>query len=313
MLHASDHTLMNLSSTLDDFLKLKKMKHNKLILKTSEDWDPTKEMQSKEIYDPKTKSPKLDIGILHSTPKIRRQNIRRNNVPEEPSLMEDSTLIFVRHPTQGMKHRLFLSKSKMEDVYNWVGSLSPEPELFHLLHGLNNELIVDTNEKVEKFDSRYLTMVEVEHSNFTMDLISGSKINTLPKTNHASTCGEKNHMGGFKTSEKKALSLSSGTSTQARQVHSRRREVRCPVCKKFFASSDVEEHAIQCADEKFANTVVCDDDESTSCSDGEDIGMEDTEVAITIKDVISSLAIDFKSETSIRIRRGNCFDDLSKK
>eukprot|EP00111_Clytia_hemisphaerica_P003557 TCONS_00010169-protein len=48
MLHASDHTLMNLSSTLDDFLKLKKMKHNKLILKTSKDWDPTKEMQSKE-------------------------------------------------------------------------------------------------------------------------------------------------------------------------------------------------------------------------------------------------------------------------
>ncbi|XP_066935899.1 G2/M phase-specific E3 ubiquitin-protein ligase-like [Clytia hemisphaerica] len=41
--------------------------------------------------------------------------------------------------------------------------------------------------------------------------------------------------------------------------------------------------------------------------------MEDTEVTITIKDVISSLAIDFKSETSIRIRRGNCFNDFVEK
>ena len=56
---------------------------------------------------------------------------RANRLPPEPS--SERMPISVRHIFIGRITRYFHPKSKMMDVYNWVGSLNVEPEFFEIL------------------------------------------------------------------------------------------------------------------------------------------------------------------------------------
>ena len=56
-------------------------------------------------------------------------------------------MISVRHVSRGLIHRLFERESLMMDVYNWVGSLSPEPKYFELRNLPN--YVVSKTETVE--------------------------------------------------------------------------------------------------------------------------------------------------------------------
>ena len=58
---------------------------------------------------------------------IERQQIRKNRVPQEPDVQDDHIVISIRHPALATRHRFFRDDAKMNNVYDWVGSLSPEP------------------------------------------------------------------------------------------------------------------------------------------------------------------------------------------
>ena len=59
--------------------------------------------------------------------RIERQQIRKNRVPQEPDVQDDHIVISIRHPALATRHRIFRDDAKMNNVYDWVGSLSPEP------------------------------------------------------------------------------------------------------------------------------------------------------------------------------------------
>ena len=58
---------------------------------------------------------------------------RASRLPPEPSFSSERTPISVRHIFIGRVTRYFYPKSKMMDVYNWVGSLNVEPRFFGIL------------------------------------------------------------------------------------------------------------------------------------------------------------------------------------
>ena len=55
------------------------------------------------------------------------QQIRKNRVPQEPDIQEDHIVMSIRHSALATRRRIFRSDAKMNNVYDWVGSLSPEP------------------------------------------------------------------------------------------------------------------------------------------------------------------------------------------
>ena len=58
---------------------------------------------------------------------------RAYRLPPEPSIFSERTPISVRHIFIGHVTRYFHPKLNMMNVYNWVGSLNVEPELFEIL------------------------------------------------------------------------------------------------------------------------------------------------------------------------------------
>ena len=57
---------------------------------------------------------------------ILMQERRKARMPAEPGIEDDHVVISIRHPVLGTKRRLFRGDSKMNNVYDWMGSLSPE-------------------------------------------------------------------------------------------------------------------------------------------------------------------------------------------
>ena len=47
-------------------------------------------------------------------------------MPVEPDIEDDHVVISIRHPALGTKRRLFEGDAKMNNVYDWMGSLSTE-------------------------------------------------------------------------------------------------------------------------------------------------------------------------------------------
>ena len=97
------------------------------------------------------------------------QEKRAQHVPLEPSLSQPCCVITVIHLSMGRKTRLFSSHSKMEDVYNWIGSLCEEPELFELEYGVLLQ-VIDPNESITSYEKHLLYMREVQNSNSTIDI-----------------------------------------------------------------------------------------------------------------------------------------------
>ena len=69
----------------------------------------------------------LEEGRLMSIMQARSQRL----LPE-PTLDEAHVFIFVRHPHLGTKSRLFHENAVFQLVYDWIGSLAPEPENFEI-------------------------------------------------------------------------------------------------------------------------------------------------------------------------------------
>lgn len=64
----------------------------------------------------------------------RKRKSRLSRVPQEPTPCHSgqNITIAVKHISQGKITRTFTEKDDMRSVYNWVGSLSLEPEYFRL-------------------------------------------------------------------------------------------------------------------------------------------------------------------------------------
>ena len=60
---------------------------------------------------------------------ILLQERRKARVPVEPDI-EDDHVISIRHPALRTKRRLFRGDAKMNNVDDWMGSLSTEPMYF---------------------------------------------------------------------------------------------------------------------------------------------------------------------------------------
>ena len=78
---------------------------------------------------------------------IELVNKRNEKTPKEPDISQGTYVISVRHVSRGLIRRLFERESLMMDVYNWVGSLSPEPKYFELRNLPN--YVVSKTETVE--------------------------------------------------------------------------------------------------------------------------------------------------------------------
>eukprot|EP00111_Clytia_hemisphaerica_P014741 TCONS_00043449-protein len=84
------------------------------------------------------------------------QQDRLSRVLPEPELIEEHTVISVRHKTLGTKRRLFPQNATFANVYDWVGSLSEIPKFFGL--HIPNQRTVQCWEKVESFGKEVLVM-----------------------------------------------------------------------------------------------------------------------------------------------------------
>ena len=84
--------------------------------------------------------PKDDRGL-------RLMNERLRKTPPEPDISQGSCIISLRHTSLGLVRGRFDRESYMVDVYNWVGSLYPNPKYFELRDRPSK--VVDSKEKVE--------------------------------------------------------------------------------------------------------------------------------------------------------------------
>ena len=88
------------------------------------------------------------------------QQIRKNRVPQEPDIQEDHIVMPIRHSALATRRRIFRSDAKMNNVYDWVGSLSPEPMFFKFF--CNNTAAIPPSDAASKYALTTLNMEEVD-------------------------------------------------------------------------------------------------------------------------------------------------------
>lgn len=307
-LHGPDYLVINdLTMTLIEFAKLKALKTLKFVLR-SRKWNVGIHpyvMSDDSDLDDFVLKPKS-----HSTPtptiSNARQGRRRALVPDEPSLMENSSVIFVTHPNLGQIQRLFLATSKMADVYNWVGSLTQDPDLFDLCTGIPGSYVpINPNENISKFENRLLAVVGKLNSDLTIDIISGSNI-SMGTRSSATT-------NPTATAATPATSNSTVTTNFVPAAKTTAKTVRCPICSDFFSIEDIEQHSSDCADSKFLNIIDSDSslEEYMNRRETEDHDEPKENVTLSLSDVLS---INNQNEAiKLRVRRGRCFADFVQK
>ena len=96
---------------------------------------------------------------------------------QEPGLCEDSVLIVVNHLALGRKERFFFSNEKCESIYNWIGSLSLEPELFTLRSTFPGN-VISPNAFVSTADRQVLMMEQSDTSDFSLDIVDTREFTT---------------------------------------------------------------------------------------------------------------------------------------
>ena len=87
------------------------------------------------------------------------QERRKARMPVEPGIEDDHVVILIRHPVLGTKRRLFRGDAKMNNVYDWMGSLSPEPMYFKFSCG--RSALIPASVPVSNFALTTLNMTEV--------------------------------------------------------------------------------------------------------------------------------------------------------
>ena len=78
----------------------------------------------KDVFKDKEKEEKERLEDL--------RKLRASRVPPEPVSAADRVRVVVHHPTQGRLQRYFQRKDQLIAVYDWVGSISSDPENFTL-------------------------------------------------------------------------------------------------------------------------------------------------------------------------------------
>ena len=86
------------------------------------------------------------------------QQIRKSRVPQEPDIQEDHIVMLIRHPALEKRRRIFRGDAKMNNVYDWVGSLSPEPMFLKFF--CNNTDAIPPFDAASKYGLTTLNMEE---------------------------------------------------------------------------------------------------------------------------------------------------------
>ena len=100
---------------------------------------------------------------------------RQSKLKTKPYITEDSVLVSVLDTTLGKKQRFFYSDVKCCQIYHWIGSLSAEPEFFHLHYKRSNtapsSCVLDPKLVVTAVERTILTMSEATKSYLTINII----------------------------------------------------------------------------------------------------------------------------------------------
>ena len=115
------------------------------------------EEQDKAYFDsPATDSRKveerreaLEKEVLDVTRQECLRYERAKRVQAEPNIEEEHVIVLVRHLTIGTISRMFLKNSTMNQVYDWVGSLSLLLEYFRLVYPVSGEIVLPEKPVVE--------------------------------------------------------------------------------------------------------------------------------------------------------------------
>ena len=84
---------------------------------------------------------------------------RKARMPVESGIEDDHVVISIRRPVLGTKRRLFRGDAKMNNVYDWMGSLSPEPIYFKFSCG--RSALIPASAPVSNVALTALNMTEV--------------------------------------------------------------------------------------------------------------------------------------------------------
>ena len=118
---------MPLESTLSSFSEISNKLHETRVLKErqNKEYESSLEADRKKVEEKEATQERMEyVDNL----KVYRQS----KLKTEPYITEDSVLASALHTTLGKKQRCFYSDEKCCQIYHWVGSLSAEPEFFHL-------------------------------------------------------------------------------------------------------------------------------------------------------------------------------------
>ena len=145
------------------------------LIGTSADRETIRGRQEKEYEESLAVDQSKEQERLKKEETLRKQlylqEARKARVPMEPSINEQCAVISVRHVVLGIQKRKFKTTEKMSAVYDWVGSLSSQPESFSLSGSGLPELLPSLS--VMAADRSILNMTETE----TMHSYSEDELN----------------------------------------------------------------------------------------------------------------------------------------
>ena len=134
------------------------------LIDTSADRETIRGQQEKEYEESLAVDQSKEQERLKKEETLRKQlylqEARKARVPMEPSINEQCAVISVRHVVLGIQKRKFKTTEKMSAVYDWVGSLSSQPESFSLSGCGLPELLPSLS--VMAADRSILNMTETE-------------------------------------------------------------------------------------------------------------------------------------------------------
>ncbi|XP_057309218.1 uncharacterized protein LOC130647391 isoform X3 [Hydractinia symbiolongicarpus] len=118
---------------------------------------------AKDKEKEKLKSDKENEVTLGQGNKLRLEGL----VAEEPTLQEDCILLTVNHIERGRVQRLFLSCSKFQQVYIWIGSITESSRNFVL--SFSPTTYIKPEELVTVADNKVVSMTWEIHAVFKLD------------------------------------------------------------------------------------------------------------------------------------------------
>ena len=254
--------------------------------------DKLKEQLKKEVHEKETEQKNQDEARSNYLKALQEQ--RRLHVPEEAAVSDNCCIISINHIVLGRQTRFVDSASKMETVYDWIGSLSKEYEFFELCYGYPLQ-VADPNESVSKFEKLVLHMRECTNSNFTMDIRFQENL----------------------TEQSANPSVRNKPQIQDRNKD---RLVNCVICSLPIPAVDIESHSTACAQAKYPEII-----ETDSGSDSEEernlqpmlvvntSHFDTMKIVETLKKCLASCETDDDNAMRMKIRRGQFFEDFCQK